>query len=385
MRSCTARAAMLGTALLASVVGCQEDTEAPTAPTVSTAVTAAAAALAFRQVSAGGEHTCAVTTADLAYCWGLGSHLTPAPVSGGLEFLEVSAGGSTNRRDSLLSCGITTAQRLYCWGTDLVPSEVPGGRKFRQVSVGARYICAVNPFDVAFCWGSNQFGQLGTGGGSTQTPTRVAGGLKFRRVFAAASQTCGATLDNRGYCWGWDVFGQGGSGMPGVHPKPTLIAGGLSFRQVRPGSGIDSGLNSPELDTGVGCGVTQNDRAYCWGLGPLGSTSGQSNTPVLVAGGRRYSTVQPGLGHGCGLTTAGLAFCWGSNQAGQLGRPGSFSQTPVRVAGGLEFEGISVDPTGTHTCGVTAAHQVYCWGNNGSGRLGDGTRTNRTTPVAVVQ
>ena len=89
-------AAVLGTAILASVVGCREGAETPTAPatpTVSTTVTAAAA-LAFRQVSAGGDHTCAVTTTDLAYCWGGGEHLTPTPVSGGLKFLEVSAGGS---------------------------------------------------------------------------------------------------------------------------------------------------------------------------------------------------------------------------------------------------------------------------------------------------
>jgi len=382
---------MVGTALLASVVGCQQDTEAPSAPTVSTAVTAAAATLAFRQVSAGPDYTCAVTTADLAYCWGLGGHLTPAPVSGGLNFLEVSAGGNpvgALHGNGPMSCGVTTAQRVYCWGSDLVPAEVPGARRFRSVSVGYEHICAVNPFDVAFCWGNNnRYGQLGTGGGGTTTPTRVVGGLKWRRVFAGASQTCGATLDNKGYCWGWNAgLGQGGSGVPALQTfKPTLIAGGLSWRQVRPGGGIDNALNSIEIDDGVACGVTQDDRAYCWGLGAIGSTGGQTSVPVLVAGGRRYSTVQPGIATTCGLTLAGVAFCWGSNDRGQLGRVGSSSVTPVRVAGNLVFEGISVTAAGHHTCGLTAVHQVYCWGQNGSGQLGDGTHTNRSTPVAVVQ
>ena len=49
------------------------------------------------------------------------------------------------------------------------------------------------------------------------------------------------------------------------------------------------------------------------------------------------------------------------------------------------FEALSVDPSGFHACGLTAAHQVYCWGNNGQGQLGDGTLTNRSTPVAVLQ
>jgi alpha-tubulin suppressor-like RCC1 family protein len=372
-------------------MGCRENAQAPSGPAAPTAsASVGAAALAFRQVSAGPVQTCAVTTADLAYCWGFSGPLTPTLVSGGLKFLEVSAGGSTEggvNGQGPVSCGVTTAQRVYCWGQDLVPTEVPGGRRFRKISVGFEHICAVNPFDVAFCWGNNRYGQLGTGGGFfTTTPTRVAGGLQWRRVFAGASQTCGTTLDNKGYCWGWNGFGQGGTRAPGItHPTPTLISGRLSWRQVRPGAGIDFGLNSIEIDDGVGCGVTQSDRAYCWGAGALGSTGGQTSTPRLVAGGRRYSTVQPGTAHTCGLTLAGVAFCWGSNAVGQLGRVGSFSETPVRVAGNLVFEGISVAAAGGHTCGVTAGDRIYCWGANNRGQLGDGTRTNRFTPVAVVQ
>jgi alpha-tubulin suppressor-like RCC1 family protein len=104
-----------------------------------------------------------------------------------------------------------------------------------------------------------------------------------------------------------------------------------------------------------------------------------------VAGTRRWSTVQPGIAHTCGLTLAGVTFCWGSNDRGQLGRTGGFSQTPVRVSGGLVFEGISVAAAGNHTCGVTAGHQVWCWGANGSGQLGDGTHTSSAVPVAVKQ
>ena len=392
MRTCTVRAATLATALLFAT-GCQQAADEPTAPDVSTAVTAApaaAAALAFRQVSAGGSHTCAVSTSDQAYCWGVGSQITPTAVSGGLKFLEVSSGGGSpgDRTDGPVICGITTAQRLYCWGSDLVPAEVPGGRKFKSVSVGREHICAVNPFDVAFCWGNNnRYGQLGTGGGFSLTPVRVAGGHKWRRVFAGASMTCGATLDNKGYCWGWNGFGQTGTGVFGlIHPKPTLLAGGLSWRQARPGGGIDNGINSIEIDDGTGCGVTQDDKAYCWGLGPIGSaTTTQSSTPSPVAGSRRYSTVQSAIAHACGLTVAGLAFCWGNNDRGQLGRVGSFSLTPVRVSGGLVFEGISVSAGGNHTCGITAARQVWCWGENGNGQLGDGTHTNRAVPVAVTQ
>ncbi|HKU62195.1 MAG TPA: hypothetical protein VJQ44_13310, partial [Gemmatimonadales bacterium] len=322
MRSATAA---LGTALLISILGCDQP-ESPTAPvTQPLPALATASTLAFRQITAGGWHTCAITTADLAYCWGLGQHRTPAPVAGGLKFFMLSAGGSyigDINGQGPVTCGVTTAMRLYCWDESLVPAEVPGGRKYKTVSVGYEHTCAVNQYDVAFCWGSDQFGQLGTGpgDGSTNTPTRVVGGHRWRRVFAGASETCGATLDDKGYCWGRNVFGEVGNGVPDLRrPEPTLIAGGLSWRQVRPGGGVNAGLNSVEIDDGVACGVTQSDQGYCWGAGAIGSGPGGSSTPKQVSGGRHYSTVQPGLFHSCGLTLAGAAFCWGQNDFGMLG------------------------------------------------------------------
>jgi alpha-tubulin suppressor-like RCC1 family protein len=384
-------ASLLAPALALAALGCGEGEESPTAPefTAQTPVpalaTATAGALSFRQVVAGATNTCGVTTDYRAYCWGgWWGAPTPRLVPGGLRFLEVSAGHEE------LTCGVTTNYRAYCWERNSVPTEVPGGRRFRQVSVGGggrsgSYACGVTPTDVAFCWGINVYGRLGTGAGSTTTPVRVAGGLRFRRVHAAFSHTCGATTDNRAYCWGKDVFGQLGNGPPvhEVQPKPVAVAGGLRFRVVRPGSGYDAGINSQEFDTGLTCGVTVEDRAYCWGNGAVGSFGG-STTPVAVAGGRRYNFVHAGLFHACGLTIYDVAFCWGSNEFGQLGRLGSSSTTPVQVAGGLRFLGLTVGAIGQHTCGVTRDNRAYCWGQNGSGQLGDGTHTHRSTPVAVL-
>ena len=175
------RALTLAATLLVAAVGCQESSESPSTspgePAAPALGTTAAPVLSFRQVSAGGEHTCGTTTDDRAYCWGDGRP-APVAVSSGLRFLEVNAGVSTN-------CGITIDQRLYCWGHDLIPAEVPGGRRFRQVSVGDHHICAVNPFDVAFCWGENTFGQLGTGGAFTRAG---AGSQTLKQSDATAIQ-----------------------------------------------------------------------------------------------------------------------------------------------------------------------------------------------------
>ena len=85
----------------------------------------------------------------------------------------------------------------------------------------------------------------------------------------------------------------------------------------------------------------------------------------------------------CGVTPDHRAYCWGDNFLGQLGDGTTTDRlTPVAVAGGLRFREVS---TGfVHTCGVTPDDRAYCWGLNASGQLGDGTTTNRLTPVAVA-
>jgi Regulator of Chromosome Condensation (RCC1) repeat protein len=411
------RASVLGPALVLAALGCREGAEPPTAPqsaapTPTPAI--AAAALAFRQVSAGLRHTCGVTTDDRAYCWGsnvdevgggeggqLGdgtttNRLRPVLVAGGLRFRQVSAGVSH-------TCGITTDDRAYCWGSNgagqlgdgttgtrrLTPVAVAGGR-FSWVSAGYHHTCAVNPSDVAFCWGTGPQGGavLGTGGRVTNsaTPVRVAGGLRWRRVHAGFSHTCGATTDDRGYCWGEGINRQIGDGSNTTRAKPTLVAGGLRFRDVRPGHGFIEHSGEPVPDLGYSCGVTTGDLAYCWGTPGLSlgrDDPPRSATPVEVVG-RQFRSVTPGALHTCGVNPFDAAFCWGYNDSGQLGTGGGNSTTPVRVAGGLRFSGVSASGVGIHTCGVTTGNRAYCWGNNVRGQLGDGTTTARTTPVAVA-
>src|SRR5262249_50564582 len=150
------------------------------------------------------------------------------------------------------------------------------------------------------------------------------------------------------------------------------------------------------------CGVTTGGTAYCWGLndsGELGDGSTtNSSTPVVVAGGLRFATVSAAklasyvdgddgfsyiLGHHtCGLTTAGEIYCWGFNAVGQLGNGTVVqSSTPVAVLGGLTFPAVSAG--GGHTCGVTPVGAAYCWGANDYGQLGNRAMYASSTPVAV--
>lgn len=140
--------------------------------------------------------------------------------------------------------------------------------------------------------------------------TTAAVALVFRFVSAGDGHTCGVTTDDRAFCWGNNHLGQLGDGTQLPHSFPTAVLGGLRFRNVSVG-------------TYHSCGVTTANRAYCWGYGGFGQvgdgTTNSVSHPVAVAGGRSFSQVRSGAYHTCGVTPLGVAYCWGRNDIGQLG------------------------------------------------------------------
>ena len=113
-----------------------------------------------------------------------------------------------------------------------------------------------------------------------------------------------------------------------------------------------------------------------------------SSNPTPVSGGLSFSSITGGNRHICGLVITGDAYCWGMNAAGQLGDGTTTNKSvPTLVGGGLSFISIKAGhPAGNNTgqtCGITAANDMYCWGYNGDGQLGDGTTTDSATPTLV--
>ena len=358
--------------------------------------------LVFTSVGTGFFYTCGLTATSDVYCWGrnfygqLGDGTstgspTPVLVSGGLGLTSLSVGTNT-------ACGITTARDAYCWGenftgqlgdgTDavrLAPVLVTGDLSFVSVSAGDAHSCGITTAGDAYCWGAGRLGD-GTAAGSL-TPVRVSGTLEFASVSTGGAHTCGLTTGGDAYCWGENgesrgyLFGSGqlGDGTTSNRLTPVPVSGGFRFASL-------------SLGFTYTCGVTSTGDAYCWGRnrhGQLGDgTTVGRLTPTLVSGSLSFASVSPNLGfplHTCGVTTTGDAYCWGDNSLGQLGDGTTVDRlTPALVSGGLRF--VAVSPgAGGHTCGVTTSREVYCWGSNGNGQLGDGTTNGSPTPVRVVQ
>src|SRR6185437_3614703 len=198
-------------------------------------------------LTAGYRHTCGLTVTGAEYCWGSNSDMelgdgtaidrsTPTAVAmpAGVSFTNAVAGWSH-------SCGLTAAGRAYCWGDNAVgqlgdgtviaaltpvAAAMPAGVSFASLSADGASTCGSTTAGAAYCWGDNAQGQLGDGSTiSSLTPIAVAmpGGVSFRSLAVSFFHTCGLSTAGAAYCWGYNGVGELGDGTTIDRWIPTVV------------------------------------------------------------------------------------------------------------------------------------------------------------------
>jgi alpha-tubulin suppressor-like RCC1 family protein len=252
-----------------------------------------------------------------------------------------------------------------------------------SVVAGCDHTCALTVAGTVYCSGDNASGDLGDGSTTTASTAVFVTDLGFVAIAIAAGDvhTC-ALLANGGVeCWGNNGAGQLGDGTT------------ANASTAQPVSGL-SGAVGIAAGSEHTCAVTSAGTVWCWGqnsYGQVGNTSvtSSTSTPVEVTGLSGAVSVTAGARHTCALTEAGAVWCWGYGADGELGDGSTASSgTPVEIPPSTNFGGsvvmaISAGAVGYETCALTAAGGVWCWGDNVDGGLGDGTLTSRSTPVEV--
>ena len=344
---------------------------------------------------AGDSHTCALLAGGTAKCWGdngygqLGDgaiithRSTPVDVVGLSGATALTAGGNH-------TCALMPGGTAKCWGDNAWGQVGDGTSSHRSTLVdvvglsgataltaGGSHTCALMPGGTAKCWGYNGGGTLGDGAIITHrsTPVDVVGLSGATALAAGDHHTCALLPGGTAKCWGRNNFGQVGDSTTTDRSTPVDVVG-LSGATALTGGDRES------------CALMPGGTAKCWGdneFGQLGDgTTINRSTPVDVVGLSGATALAAGGVNACALLSSGTAKCWGSNRLGQLGDGTTINRsTPVDVVG-LSGAAALSNSRVAHSCALLAGGNAKCWGYNSSGQLGDGTTTDRRTPVDVV-
>ncbi|MGZ6479213.1 MAG: RCC1 domain-containing protein [Bdellovibrionales bacterium] len=306
-------------------------------------------------VNVSSGNVCITMTNNLSYCWGQnssGQSSGDGSVStGNSPILKTVLGLASDPSPIKLSgadtsiCALYADGRVLCWGNDFykniswfdmfqvsvheaIQSILGTGVTAIDVAAASRHTCVILPTGVVRCKGNGLEGELGDGLGTNSTTLVTVSGLPSAAVSVSANYSGACTLLATGavYCWGQNANGEVGNGNIGTMYKSATA-------------------------TSLVSGVTK---------------------------------ISSGGFHNCALKSDGTVFCWGSNTYGQLGLPLTTAMTSTPTLVTLPSAATALSLSARTSCALLTTGDVYCWGRNNYGQLGDGTTVDRLTPAKVL-
>jgi len=340
----------------------------------------------IQALSAGSFHNALLVDGQV-YVWGnagTGDLAVPTLVSGLSNVVQISA-------SLFYTCALKSDGTIWCWGDHVgvgvgstTPTQLASGRTYSQVESADNHICGLSG-TAAYCWGFNQYGELGVNPATTASAphtspiTTVSSGAVV--LEASAYGTCQIATDLDVRCIGHNGTGELGrttpaaevytwADTPGSSPAVSISTGETGFLALAMGDGTVS--------------TAGNNLYGQLGLGTIGGGGSNTSTQLNpIPGLTSVTAVAAGSAHVLALREDGSVVAWGINGGGELGDATNVtrsSPTPV----------VDLPPArliaagGGHSCAVTQDDGVYCWGAGTANQLGTGKKVHSAVPVRVV-
>jgi len=323
------------------------------------------------EVAGSSDGTCARRADGEVLCWGyffptstIDRRPTSQPLLHGAERLAAIADNTCAIVDGSLTC--------------IEPGSVPAdlGPVVQADSDTFGPSCVVRATGVITCWGPGRNGALGNGSETDSTiPVDVLGIDDGREVSVAGSRVCASRASGHVSCWGSYALWGTAPDESRSSSRPVEVPGLTGAVQVSVGYSNT-------------CARTMGGGVWCWGdnsYGELGDGTMKSRAGLLsVALPDAARDIAVGSGHVCAVTNAGEVLCWGQRSilpTPHFGEEPYLSPMPTRIMGAADAVQVIVGTA--HACARTAGGEVYCWGDNRYGQLGDGRDPEQSEPVVV--
>ncbi|MDZ4263272.1 MAG: hypothetical protein U1B30_13190 [Pseudomonadota bacterium] len=361
-------------------------------------------------VSASDQFTCALKEDQSLWCWGKNdkSQFGNGATTKATTPLLISSGWKAMATGQAHGCAIKTDNTLWCWG-DNSYGQIGNGTTINQptpfqvttasittwsaVTTGHQHSCAIALSDKSlWCWGNNETGQLGINSTAHQPrPVKISHTTGWFKAAAGESHTCAIDAAGISHCWGFNNYGQVGNGFSTDIKLARLFDSSINWRNIASGYNHSCGLKGSVAPYTLWCGGVNG-----YGQVGTGSTSSQATLVQLRANKSGtliadWESLSTGANHSCAIAITGAShplFCWGDNSRGQLGDNATLSNVPQhwwpnsssQVVVGVVDDWGMVATGANNSCGIKAGNELWCWGDNSGGQIGNGSIGLPTDP-----
>ncbi len=342
-----------------------------------------------QRLALGSAFTCYLNPKNELWCWGWGEQfpvpgpaepLPPTKQDIGVELVSIDA---QHRR----LCGLDKEGDVHCFGEPIYANLRDPGlgasptslSKASSVFLGAGAVCIVTKVGSIECIGSQNDSVLG-GNVYTAKPFVVAPPRAEQWLLGSGGQRHLCSISDAGtvWCWGDNEYGQLGIGTTESEQEPKKVF-------------LDGRATYLDTDGMTTCSVDEAGEAWCWGVGDLGSLgspaarvcedSSCALEPLRVAIAEKAQAISPGAFHGCSLGLSGHPTCWGAGKDGQLGTGAAPKESPPRS---LDLEAVRLKCSGFRCCALNREDEVYCWGANETRATAPFDAQTLSTPTQVT-